>query len=76
MHLLTGLDEVVLVEDVCLMHEAAHWGRTDALARLLGASNIRGMRRTSRTPGSPSPGIRTIARRATSEVRSMSRVAA
>ena len=34
--LLTGLDEVVLVEDVCLMHEAAHWGRTDALARVLG----------------------------------------
>jgi predicted phosphodiesterase len=40
--LLTGLGEVVLVEDVCLMHEAAHWGRTDALARLLGREQHKG----------------------------------
>jgi predicted phosphodiesterase len=40
--LLTGLGEVVLVEDVCLMHEAAHWGRTDALARVLGRADHNG----------------------------------
>lgn len=34
--LLTGLDELVIVEDVCLTHEAARWDRADPLARLFG----------------------------------------
>ena len=38
--LLTGLGEIVVIEDVCLLHEAAHWGRSDALARVLGRSPV------------------------------------
>lgn len=34
--LLTGLGELVLVEDVCLMHEAARWAGHDAHARIFG----------------------------------------
>lgn len=32
--LLTGLDEEVLIEDICLTHEATHWGRSATFARL------------------------------------------
>ncbi len=34
--LLTRLSELVVVEDVCLTHEAAHWGHTETFARLFG----------------------------------------
>ncbi len=34
--LLTALGEEVIVEDVCLMHEATDWGRVATLARLSG----------------------------------------
>ena len=34
--LLSGLGETVFIEDICLTHEAAHWGGHDLHARLFG----------------------------------------
>lgn len=40
--LLLGLGELIIVEDVCLTHEAARWGRDEPFARLFGRAERQG----------------------------------